>query len=318
MVMLSPWLAVLLDLAWAGPRAVEADRRAIVKILDALHRAATEADEATYFALFRDDARFVGTDATEVWDLAAFRAYAAPHFAEAPAWGPYTPVSRQVDVGPRRRSAWFHEQLTHPRYGTLRGSGTLLRRGGDWRIAQYVLSFPVPNDVAPHVVALVQEGPGSLPPPFTAAAIRRGCGAGRAITTRTTRTARSTGEGGEEVRVQRTTFEAERDGQAIFRVAELDAEGAVVKEHEPVQAPWEALRDHAAFPAGATWAEERIAVPAGTYDTRRYTVSRGTEEHRFWFSLAHPGPPVKHEVREGGRVQRVSEWLADRGPEPLQ
>ena len=39
-------------------------------------------DEERYFAHFADDAVFMGTDATERWDKAAFRAYAHPHFAK--------------------------------------------------------------------------------------------------------------------------------------------------------------------------------------------------------------------------------------------
>ena len=33
-----------------------------------------------------DDAVFLGTDATERWDTAAFKGYAQPHFDEGKAW----------------------------------------------------------------------------------------------------------------------------------------------------------------------------------------------------------------------------------------
>lgn len=33
------------------------------------------------------------------------------------------------------------------KYGECRGSGVLLREGGEWRIAQYNLTVPIPNDL---------------------------------------------------------------------------------------------------------------------------------------------------------------------------
>ena len=41
--------------------------------LDDWHRAASAADEARYFSHLADDAVFLGTDATERWDVRAFR-----------------------------------------------------------------------------------------------------------------------------------------------------------------------------------------------------------------------------------------------------
>ena len=96
--------------------------------IDALHRAATDADAETYFGLYADDAVFIGTDPAERWDLPAFRDFAAPHFEEAPAWA-YTPVEREVHFGPKGRSAWFYETLSHERYGAVRGSGALRLQG---------------------------------------------------------------------------------------------------------------------------------------------------------------------------------------------
>ena len=118
-------LAVLLGVvAMAGsPDPAEVDQ-----VLDALHRAATDADAETYFGLYADDAVFIGTDPAERWDLPAFRDFAAPHFEEAPAWA-YTPVEREVHFGPKGRSAWFYETLSHERYGAVRGSGALRLQG---------------------------------------------------------------------------------------------------------------------------------------------------------------------------------------------
>ena len=131
----------MIGLATATPPEID-------EVLDSLHRAATEADADTYFGLFTPEAVFIGTDPTERWSLEAFRAFAAPHFQEAPAWD-YRPVERHVSVV--GRVAWFDEVLEHDRYGRVRGSGALVRAGRRWRVSQYVLSFAIPNEVgSPH------------------------------------------------------------------------------------------------------------------------------------------------------------------------
>jgi hypothetical protein len=132
--------------------------------LDALHAAAARADGAAYFALFAPRAVFVGTDATEHWDLAAFRAYAQPIFAKGQGWT-YTPLERHVSLADDGEVAWFEERLQNSKYGETRGSGVLVRDGEHWLVAQYVLSIPVPNALAPKVVELIRSGLSSAPAP---------------------------------------------------------------------------------------------------------------------------------------------------------
>ena len=123
--------------------------------LDRMHEAASRADGETYFAQFSSGARFIGTDAGEHWDIAAFRAYAEPYFAQGKGWT-YRPRDRTLIIS--GDFAWFDEILDNDSYGVLRGSG-LLRRygpGDDWKIEQYVLSFAVPNDKAAAVVAAIK------------------------------------------------------------------------------------------------------------------------------------------------------------------
>jgi hypothetical protein len=115
----------------------------IARELDDFHDAAARADEARYFAHFAPGGVFLGTDATERWDVGAFRAYAHPHFAKGKAWsfrGQRRRVAAQGDV------AWFEEDLETQNLGPARGSGVLVRAGSRWLIAQYVLSIPIPND----------------------------------------------------------------------------------------------------------------------------------------------------------------------------
>jgi len=124
-------------------------------VLDALHAAAARADGPAYFALFAQDAVFIGTDATERWDVPAFRAYADPFFARGQGWT-YVPLERHVMLDEGGRIAWFDERLANEKYGETRGSGVLVREGDAWLVAHYVLSFPVPNDLAPELVERIR------------------------------------------------------------------------------------------------------------------------------------------------------------------
>lgn len=126
---------------------------AIDEVLDGFHAAAAASDEERYFGFFTEGGVFLGTDATERWDVAAFRAYAHPHFAAGRGW-----VMRAVrrDVVVRGDVAWFDEDLDTRNLGPARGSGVLVREAdGAWRIAQYNLAITVPNERFGEVRALL-------------------------------------------------------------------------------------------------------------------------------------------------------------------
>ncbi len=154
-------LLLLLLLGCAGapsPSAIETKRmkpdpKGVDAVLDDFHAAASEADGPRYFGHFTPDGVFIGTDATERWDVGAFKAYAEPHFSKGKGWT-YTPIRRNVMFGADGRTAWFDEQLRNEKYGVTRGSGALVLLEGRWRIAHYVLSFPIPNDKAKAVLAI--------------------------------------------------------------------------------------------------------------------------------------------------------------------
>lgn len=55
-------------------------------------------------------------------------------------------------------TAWFDELLANDAYGTCRGSGVLLLTESGWRIAQYNLSIPIPNELAAKIVAVIRAG----------------------------------------------------------------------------------------------------------------------------------------------------------------
>jgi hypothetical protein len=127
----------------------------IALLLDGFHRAAARADGEAYFGTFAPGGVFIGTDAGERWDLTAFRAYAAPYFSQGKGWT-YLPRSRSVVLGPDGRTAWFDELLDSQNYGTSRGTGVLVRRPEGWRVAQYALSFPIPNEIAKELTARIK------------------------------------------------------------------------------------------------------------------------------------------------------------------
>lgn len=122
---------------------------AINSTLDQLHAAASKADGSRYFKLFTDDAVYIGTDAAERWSIKEFRAFAEPYFAKGTGWT-YKPRSRHVTVAdiPCHCVAWFDELLDSESYGTSRGTGVLVLKNGSWKISQYALTFPIPNDLA--------------------------------------------------------------------------------------------------------------------------------------------------------------------------
>jgi len=120
--------------------------REVAAVLDDWHAAAAAADEARYFGHFTPDAVFLGTDGGERWTAEEFRRFAHPYFAKGKAWS-FRAVSRHVAFSPDGGVAWFDEALATPNLGPARGSGVLLRSGGGWKLAQYNLSIPIPNDL---------------------------------------------------------------------------------------------------------------------------------------------------------------------------
>ena len=127
--------------------------RAISRVLDDWHQSASVADGGRYLGHMAEDAVFLGTDATERWTKAAFRAFCEPYFAKGVGWT-YTPRERHVFV--EGDVARFDEKLWNATYGECRGTGVLRKDGGEWKIVHYSLTFPVPNEVAADVVKLIR------------------------------------------------------------------------------------------------------------------------------------------------------------------
>jgi len=126
------------------------------QMLDAYHLAASKADADTYFGFFAKDAYFIGTDAHERWTFEEFRKYAMPFMSQGQGWT-YRPKKRHVSYSSDKQVAWFDEILENDRFGVTRSSGVVVReKDNQWKVAQYHLTVPVPNDLMDRVVAMIR------------------------------------------------------------------------------------------------------------------------------------------------------------------
>jgi len=132
---------------------LQQETASVNRVVDDWHKAASDADEQRYFGAMAPEFVFLGTDATERWDLESFRAFAHPYFAKGKAWT-FTPRHRNVIV--HNDTAWFDESLDSASYGECRGTGVLRRVGGEWKLAHYNLTIPIPNELAKEVVGRIQ------------------------------------------------------------------------------------------------------------------------------------------------------------------
>ena len=131
-------------------------RPEIDAVLDAFHAAATAADEERYFATLSPAAIFLGTAPGERWAGEAFREFVHSYFSRGKGWT-YLPSDRSVDVSPDGGTAWFDETVSNEFYGECRGSGVLRHTDDGWLIEQYNLTIPIPDAIAPDVVARIRE-----------------------------------------------------------------------------------------------------------------------------------------------------------------
>ncbi len=125
-------------------------------VLDDFHAAASAADEERYFALLAPDAVFLGTDGGERWAGEDYRAFVHRYFSQGKGWT-YEPASRTVEIAADAQTSWFDERLENEWYGECRGTGVLQVRQGEWKIEQYNLTIPIPNELAKEVVARIRE-----------------------------------------------------------------------------------------------------------------------------------------------------------------
>ena len=133
----------------------DSDKKKINTILDSWHKAAANAEFDNYFSYMTSNGVFIGTDATENWQLDAFKAFSKPYFDKGKAWS-FTSLQRNIYFDKTQNTAWFDE-LLDTQMKICRGSGVLIKEGKNWKIAHYVLSMTIPNDNTDEVVKIKEK-----------------------------------------------------------------------------------------------------------------------------------------------------------------
>lgn len=128
---------------------------AINTVLTKWHQAAAEANFEHYFGYMTSDGVFIGTDATENWQNAAFKTFSKPYFDKGKAWS-FSTLERNIYVNKTANFAWFDE-LLDTQMKICRGSGVLEKINDQWKIKHYVLSMTIPNDKADEVIEIKKE-----------------------------------------------------------------------------------------------------------------------------------------------------------------
>ncbi len=124
--------------------------------LEDFHDAASKADGPRYFKHFAPDAIYMGTDATERWTVGEFREFVEPYFSKGRGWT-YVSRERHAYVAPGGKTAWFDELLDNDAYGLTRGTGAFVRTDAGWKMTQYHLTIPMPNDLAKTFVEMIRK-----------------------------------------------------------------------------------------------------------------------------------------------------------------
>lgn len=121
-------------------------------VLNAWHKAASDAKFNEYFSLMTKEGVFVGTDPTENWQNETFKAFSRPYFDKGKVWS-FNSIERNIYFSDDNKIAWFDE-LLETQMKICRGSGVLKLENGKWKIAHYVLSIAIPNENTNEVVKL--------------------------------------------------------------------------------------------------------------------------------------------------------------------
>lgn len=92
------------------------------------------------------------------------------------------------------------------------------------------------------------------------------------------------------------------DASGCTIASERTPEGGAAVAEPPETSTWQALANHASFPAAATRIDDSsIDVGAGHFTTRRYVVTADGVTREMHFAPDLPGPPVLMKVSQAGR-----------------
>jgi hypothetical protein len=134
------------------------EKEEINVMLDAWHKAAADANQQVYFDGIAENGIYIGTDATEIWTKQEFFEWSKPYFEKGKAWS-FKAIKRNIYLSEERSFSWFDELLQFTG-GVFRGSGVLIKKDGEWKLEQYVLSLPVPNEKFKGVMEVINAKEG--------------------------------------------------------------------------------------------------------------------------------------------------------------
>lgn len=137
------------------PRSDSEIKASADSLLNAWHKAASDANYKAYFGAMDSSSIFIGTDVTENWSKEEFEDFSKPHFDKGKAWD-FKVVERNIFLSQNAEVVWFDEVLD-TWMGPCRGSGVLEKSDGKWKIKHYVLSMTVPNDDVNDIIELKRE-----------------------------------------------------------------------------------------------------------------------------------------------------------------
>ncbi len=135
----------------------QSDVDAIGTVLDDFHDAAAHGDKDRYLGLMTEDGVFMGTDEWERWPKNPdFGEYVGGRFKDGSGWN-YRSVDRNISISDSADVAWFDEVVFSDANGRFRGTGVLVQRDGEWKIAHYAMSFLIFNEDWPAVIELSKK-----------------------------------------------------------------------------------------------------------------------------------------------------------------
>jgi ketosteroid isomerase-like protein len=130
-------------------------KKEVDRFIDNWHSAAARADSDAYFGAIDEDGIYIGTDKTERWTKQEFFDWSRKYFDAGKAWS-FIGKERHIYFSANGKTAWFDEVVDN---GSTewRGSGVLHKKKDGWKIMQYVLSVPVPNEVYKEVEGIIHD-----------------------------------------------------------------------------------------------------------------------------------------------------------------
>lgn len=113
-------------------------------LIDKWHRDVAEFKFDDYFGFMDSTFIFLGTDPTERWTKDEFAGFCEPFFEKKSTWD-FKTNWRNWYLSEDGKTAWFEESLD-TQMDECRGSGVLVQKNGQWKIAHYNLTVLIENE----------------------------------------------------------------------------------------------------------------------------------------------------------------------------